>query len=357
MASTAPAESSKRRGGKGLDEARVPGSAASLKVKENDGSVGAALVASGSVAPTDVQLLTSSILSNQTRQAVTLRWQERLIGLGSLRPVTLEELKRALTYLGPSSWLQVLHERYLAGTCPYPPCENDAPVSKQMGKYRISLARKEVYRNTTERPGDRDTFCSDRCFARAQWVRTWVLKDADDDEDTPRQRVGKDAPPEGGRWERMMDESRWNELELLEDLEHNPDYADVLGALSIQPSFSSSKPVAVSQEKLSKQFDDTLVIRERTPGAPQPNAAPWSQDVPSEPLDTAALNRLDIRSALGTSAKITKPEQPTKAESEDEEDDEKDMDPKALLERRETLRLMDEAMRARDEQRTLGLLE
>ncbi|SPO36052.1 uncharacterized protein PSFLO_01523 [Pseudozyma flocculosa] len=481
-----------------------------LRNQQRAGHLASTLTAS--IQPTDVQLLATSILGNQQRQRLTLEWSEKLINLpasfhpahtGAGRGVSRETLKRALTFLSPSSWLNVLDERYLAGSCPYPSCDNAAPAataasakgssrvgssssssssntaSARPAQYRISLKSRTVSRNTAEDPGDRQTFCSQRCWKRSQWVRQWVLKDRGEIAAGPDlNAAGNATGDQGGRFERLMDQDAWREIELLEDLEESGEMQRLLarpeeavpqqqeqqgkgplqdraqaGVVVAPPPKSSdamcpaTAPAAPSDaRKAAKdqvaQLLDSLTIYERPPrsGSPSSAAPPppppplqsqssqtpkttkkpaskvdYDTDLPSfigarfhgQPATTDTAKRrptlgrtsrddqngkIDeghdddddddedadlvlgltsssrnmgtkrgVQAILATSSRAVDAdagaEHDDGGDDDDEGDDEAEVDPEVLQERRQTQRMLDEALQVRRQQRELGLLD
>ncbi|SPO23775.1 uncharacterized protein UTRI_03747_B [Ustilago trichophora] len=252
---------------------RMPGSAASMKVQERSKAVsssssGAAASSSfaestpspstsslrGKIAiqamqpfldssttadspiqPTDIQLLTTSILSNQERQRVILFYQEKLIDSSP----SLDDLKKSLLFLSSSSWGQILEERRLAEKCSYPPCQNPSPsasrASGTRGKFRINLRNKSVKAVEDLDLGEagntyddlRDFFCSKPCYARSEWILRWVLSDKEigllesSDRDGNKGEGGRGgASALGGKWQKLTSQSgAWEQVELLEDIE------------------------------------------------------------------------------------------------------------------------------------------
>ncbi|ETS62120.1 hypothetical protein PaG_03680 [Moesziomyces aphidis] len=260
---SAPAEaepgSSRRKAP--VDANRIPGSAASMHVQERTQRASAstpassvastskaaasALQSKGAIAamqpfldssttaaspiePTDIQLLTTSILSNQERQRVILFYQEKLIH----SEPTLSELKQSLLFLSSASWGQILEERNLAHKCSYPPCPNSAPAAAGpggRGKFRIDLRSKSVKaledRDLGE-PGHtfdelRDLFCSRTCYARSEWILRWVLSDKEIGlRDEPAKGDSRGTAVLGGKWQKLTAHpGGYEDLELLEDLE------------------------------------------------------------------------------------------------------------------------------------------
>ncbi|KAN0065792.1 hypothetical protein ACQY0O_000922 [Thecaphora frezii] len=274
------------------------------------------------IQPTDLQLLATSLLGNQLRQRQSLKWTEALINLEPSRPssssssssdaaapraagrgcgVSRETLKRGLTYLSPADWLSVLDERFLAGSCPYPGCDNVAPFSptscNATAQYRISLKSRTVRRNTARDPGDRETFCSAICHKRSEWVREWVLKDRAG-VGAPHNHTavsvagtgagagvgvggGQGAPEQGGRWERMTDQEAWRDVELLEDLEESGEMHRLLGLatdagdiLPASTSATASPPPPQQQQQQQQQPSPPLTATRPT----APICSPRSSD-------------------------------------------------------------------------------
>lgn len=113
-------------------------------------------------------------------------------------------------------------------------------------RYRVSLKNRSITLDDSESSTGPNSFCSDICHRGAEWVKRWVLKgstqdsgDESEEEEGRKIHVGsakrritgnelfkknrkreiKEARQNGGRWERRMEEDKWAEIELLEDLE------------------------------------------------------------------------------------------------------------------------------------------
>ncbi|EPQ27513.1 uncharacterized protein PFL1_05051 [Pseudozyma flocculosa PF-1] len=448
-----------------------------LRNQQRAGHLASTLTAS--IQPTDVQLLATSILGNQQRQRLTLEWSEKLINLpasfhpahtGAGRGVSRETLKRALTFLSPSSWLNVLDERYLAGSCPYPSCDNAAPAataasakgssrvgssssssssntaSARPAQYRISLKSRTVSRNTAEDPGDRQTFCSQRCWKRSQWVRQWVLKDRGEIAAGPDlNAAGNATGDQGGRFERLMDQDAWREIELLEDLEESgemqrllarpeeavpqqqeqqgkgplqdraqagvvvappPKSSDAMCPATAPAAPSDARKAAKDQSQSSQtpkttkkpaskvDYDTDLpsFIGARFHGQPattdtakrRPTLGRTSRDDQNGKIDeghdddddddedadlvlglTSSSRNMGtkrgVQAILATSSRAVDAdagaEHDDGGDDDDEGDDEAEVDPEVLQERRQTQRMLDEALQVRRQQRELGLLD
>lgn len=208
---------------------------------------------SSQVQPSDVAVLAASLQERRKREAHIFVWQQHLIASGASggpneRPTAIIDrslLKRALTQLSLPAWLQVLQERHLAQRCAYPTC-NRTPVKPHLSRqrsaaaipldaprYRISLRRKVIERDERDDAGGQNSFCSNTCWRRGEWVSRWVLNGGRSTRQAQRQvsdesfgsairddNVGLgDEVDQGGRWERIMNEEHWTEIELLEDLE------------------------------------------------------------------------------------------------------------------------------------------
>lgn len=187
------------------------------------------------IQPTDIQLLTTSILSNQERQRVILFYQEQLID----SEPSLDELRKSLLFLSSSSWGQILEERKLADKCSYPACSNAPPSSSRAGagrgKFRINLRNKSVKAVEDLDLGEagntyddlRDYFCSKACYARSEWILRWVLSDkeiglldASEQGNGVRGGGGGGASALGGKWQKLTSHPHgYEQVELLEDIE------------------------------------------------------------------------------------------------------------------------------------------
>ena len=185
------------------------------------------------IQPTDIQLLTTSILSNQERQRVILSYQEKLI---HSQP-TLPELKQSLLFLSSSSWGQILEERKLADKCAYPPCHRPSPSFSSSGaargKFRINLRTQSVRAVDDLDLGEaghtyddlRDYFCSKPCYARSEWILRWVLSDKEIAlPDSQGSQQGSGGSGGGvalqGKWQKLTSQPEgYEHIELLEDIE------------------------------------------------------------------------------------------------------------------------------------------
>ncbi|GAC97536.1 hypothetical protein PHSY_005122 [Pseudozyma hubeiensis SY62] len=273
------------------DVKRIPGSAASMNVTERTKSHTSATpsasrppagssalsrktaiqamqpflttstTSSSPIQPTDIQLLTKSILSNQERQQIILHYQERLIDTCP----SLSDLKESLLYLSASSWGQILEERKLAGKCSYPPCTNDSPSSaasglgrQREGKFRINLRTKQVKSREELELGQagntwdelREFFCSKQCWARSEWILRWVLGEKElGFED----KGGGDKGVLGGKWQKLTSQGAGEEVELLEDIERQGgvwfDDSQERGAIDDVPEEEERKEVVAVERK------------------------------------------------------------------------------------------------------------
>lgn len=157
-----------------------------------------------------------------------------------------------LTQLSLPAWLQVLQERHLAHRCAHPTCDRtpkkphpshdrSSVLPLDAPRYRISLRRRAIERDERDDAGGEHGFCGAACWRRGEWISRWILnggastrqarhavssesKQAFGAEGGSAIRPAKQgyedtAADDGGRWERIMDESYWTEIELLEDLE------------------------------------------------------------------------------------------------------------------------------------------
>ncbi|SPO24479.1 uncharacterized protein UTRI_03747 [Ustilago trichophora] len=260
-----------------VDTNRIPGSAASMKVQEHSKAASSSFSSTAAAADsaesslaqlatstsslrnkraiqamqpfldssttadspiqsTDIQLLTTSILSNQERQRVILFYQEKLIDSSP----SLDDLKKSLLFLSSSSWGQILEERKLAEKCSYPPCNNPSPSTSRAngtrGKFRISLRNNSVKAVEDLDLGEagntyndlRDYFCSKPCYARSEWILRWVLSDKEmgllesgnDGNKGGGAGGGGGGSALGGKWQKLTSQSGdWEQVELLEDIE------------------------------------------------------------------------------------------------------------------------------------------
>lgn len=246
------------------------------------------------IQPTDIQLLTTSILSNQERQRVILYYQEQLID----SEPSLVNLKKSLLFLSSSSWGQILEERKLAGKCSYPPCSNTSPSMSGVGrgKFRINLRNKSVKAVEDLDPGEagntyddlRDYFCNKACYARSEWILRWVLSDKE---------IGLpegDSAKSGGRvlggkWQKLTSQPSggYEQVELLEDIEreHGVDFAsddqDKSLLLDSVPASTDAEATRASKVEVKKDLaevsnllgDLTIIERTKTNGIPAASAS------------------------------------------------------------------------------------
>ncbi|CBQ73352.1 conserved hypothetical protein [Sporisorium reilianum SRZ2] len=264
------------------------------------------------IQPTDIQLLTTSILSNQERQRVILFYQEQLI---DTQP-SLPDLKKALLFLSASSWGQILEERKLAGKCAYPPCPHASPsLTATRGKFRIDLRTHSV-RALDEldlsAPGHtydelRDFFCARPCYARAEWVLRWVLAGSE-------ALVDESAKGEGvlgGKWHKLTSRAgEWESVELLEDLEsvHGVDLQGERGmdgavldaSVAAQSGAHSPRVQAATKDVrgVTNLLGDLTVI-ERSKSTTTPPAPPAAASSATQPVPSRTPYTVDVPNTLG----------------------------------------------------------
>lgn len=183
---------------------------------------------SSPIQPTDIQLLTKSILSNQERQRVILYYQEQLIH----SEPSLSELKKSLLFLSSSSWGQILEERKLAEKCSYPRCSNASPSRSGAtnGRFRINLRNKSVKAIQDLDLGEagntwddlKEMFCSKKCYARSEWILRWVLGECEiglEKRDAQDRGARGGGGVLGGKWQKLTSQGGYEQVELLEDIE------------------------------------------------------------------------------------------------------------------------------------------
>lgn len=200
-----------------------------------------------------------------------------------------------LTRLSIPYWLQILQERSIYNLCGYPTCRHRLSSSgpsttNPTPRFRISVSRRAIERDTSDEPGGRNNFCSATCHARSEWVRRWVLNpsssvgDADSASARGRdpvladpvaeqmRRIGQEQALQGGKWEALMSrrEDQWSEIELLEDLE---DHGDLDGWEGFGNTDGATQP-----EPLAK---DGHTADKSTPPTP-PAATPTSTAAPQK---------------------------------------------------------------------------
>lgn len=195
---------------------------------------------SSAVQMSDVRLLAESFQERRQKEAKVFMWQNLLIASGSQLERSM--LKRALTQLSLPAWLQILQERHLAYKCAYPTCDKkpkkphlsqcNSTLPLDAPRYRISLSRRTMERDERDDAGGQNSFCSNACWRRGEWVSRWVLNNGESTRKVQKEisdemfgsgikdhhGLGNEVE-EGGKWERLMDEEHWTEIELLEDLE------------------------------------------------------------------------------------------------------------------------------------------
>ncbi|PWN37858.1 uncharacterized protein FA14DRAFT_19940 [Meira miltonrushii] len=195
---------------------------------------------SSSVQMSDVKLLAESFQERRQKEAKVFMWQHMLIASGS--QLERNMLKRALTQVSLPDWLQILQERHLAHKCAYPTCDKkpkkphlsqrNSALPLDAPRYRISLSRRTMERDERDDAGGQNSFCSNACWRRGEWVSRWVLNNGESTRKIQKEisdemfgsglkdhhGLGNEVE-EGGKWERVMDEEHWTEIELLEDLE------------------------------------------------------------------------------------------------------------------------------------------
>lgn len=226
-----------------------------------------------------------------------------------------------LTQLSLPAWLQVLQERHLAHRCAYPTCRKrpkkphlshsktilplDAP------RYRISLSRRTIERDERDDAGGENSFCSKTCWRRGEWVSRWVLNEGNSTRQVQRE-VSDEAfgsvirdnhglgneVEQGGRWERVMVEEHWTEIELLEDLEERGE-VDMLSDNELNENKTMSSPVAEQPSKplspvLSQQGDGAADAHDVLQGQPSAVAREHAkQRAESKGTAEGFLNMLD----------------------------------------------------------------
>jgi hypothetical protein len=87
-------------------------------------------------------------------------WQEKLFSQAKTSPQTLQ---RAVTYLQPKTFEEVIEERVVQEWCGYPLCDN-TPKTQELQKYKISLSRRKVYDQT-----DLAKYCSEACYHKSKY--------------------------------------------------------------------------------------------------------------------------------------------------------------------------------------------
>ena len=308
----------------------------------------------GVVEASDLRLLASSIQARREREAGVFTRQQQLIDGGD--QLTREELKRAvseacergatrdvsltrqwafqMTQLSLSTWLQVLQERHLDNHCAYPTCSRrpkrrhlsarDTILPLDAPRYRISLSNRRIERDERDDPGGENSYCSKACWRRGEWVSRWVLQGGSSSRKESCKEPVRDgesrsairAPSEGlgaqvdegGRWERLVDEDNWEQVELLEDLEEGgeierlsddeniarqPSTTTAKPRLSVPPSSTSAgedkptKGIVAELDHFSTMLDSLSVVERPTVSSP---AAARESDVSAPPtvLSTAA---------------------------------------------------------------------
>lgn len=130
-----------------------------------------------------------------------------------------------------------------------------------VGRYRISVSRGVIERDTRDDAGGRNGFCSDVCHARSEWVRRWVLGNlAEGDEEAQyggeggilAGRSSSSQLLQGGKWEALTrrKEEDWEEIELLEDMQ---DRGELDGWVGFDESNEASTPK--EQDRPTQQLD------------------------------------------------------------------------------------------------------
>ncbi|PWN19812.1 hypothetical protein BCV69DRAFT_33152 [Microstroma glucosiphilum] len=264
----------------------------------------------------DASLLAQGILEQQRKAKEILTWQEKLM---EDRQISREELKKGLTRLSIPYWLQILQERSIYNLCGYPTCRNRLSSSgpattNPTPRFRISVSRRAIERDTSDEPGGRNNFCSATCHARSEWVRRWVLNpsssvgDADSASARGRdpvladpvaeqmRRIGQEQALQGGKWEALMSrrEDQWSEIELLEDLE---DQGELDGWEGFGSTSGATQPGALSKEedKMHKSTPPTPTTAANTSTAAPKNTA-------ASRLGPLTISERDPSSSASTSA-------------------------------------------------------
>lgn len=87
-------------------------------------------------------------------------WQEKLF---SQPKISAHTLQRAVTYLQPKTYEEIVEERVVQEWCGYPLCD-DAPKLQELQKYKISLSRRKVYDQS-----ELANYCSNACYHKSKY--------------------------------------------------------------------------------------------------------------------------------------------------------------------------------------------
>ncbi|KAG1049671.1 hypothetical protein G6F43_008013 [Rhizopus delemar] len=104
-------------------------------------------------------LIKESAVQREKIEKLVFIWQEKLFSQPTVPHLTLQ---KAVTYLQPRTYAEVVEERVVQAWCGYPLCSK-APQTIQQ-KYKISLSQRKVF-DTTELTN----YCSESCFRKSKY--------------------------------------------------------------------------------------------------------------------------------------------------------------------------------------------
>lgn len=104
------------------------------------------------------QLIKDSAVHRQKIDKLVFVWQEKLF---SQPKVPKPMLEKAVTYLQPRTFAEVIEERVVQNWCGYPLCDSEP---QQLHKYKISLVQRKVFDQT-----ELASYCSESCFMKSKY--------------------------------------------------------------------------------------------------------------------------------------------------------------------------------------------
>ncbi|KAI8081944.1 Rtr1/RPAP2 family-domain-containing protein [Gilbertella persicaria] len=96
---------------------------------------------------------------NKTEKLVFV-WQEKLF---SHSKISAHTLQRAVTYLQPKTYEEIVEERAVQAWCGYPLC-GESPQTEALQKYKISLSQRKVYDQS-----ELANYCSEGCYQKSKY--------------------------------------------------------------------------------------------------------------------------------------------------------------------------------------------
>lgn len=247
-----------------------------------------------------------------------------------------------------SLFLAVLEERYSLDLCAYPACQASPCRPQKLASsrsssssrfasgssFRIDIQTRSVVPETRMDVGGMWTFCSEACWARATWIRRWILgDDGDESARVQGRQAAMSGNASGGRWE-VVDHGEQS-IELLEDLEQRgevelPDAParNTASPASAQlPVADQGRPSLLSDTPRSDKSSAPSSARNASASAVSPRresaTAPQQGDRPRNPhlpkgmstVRKAPSMRQNVTAHYSTTASVTSDNASTSRES------------------------------------------